>query len=243
MTKDSPRTIERDPKVMAEPCHWSFDKVVDRFEEHIEQSVPNYRAGHELICRYADFFLRDDSLVYEIGCSTGAMARRFLDWNGPRPNLRYVGLDLSQQMVESARQTSGEDNRDTYLFDDAVTFEFEPCTIVIAYYSFQFIHPAYRQTLFDKVYRALEWGGALFLFEKVRGPDARFQDYAMQVYNDIKQANGFTEEEILNKSRSLKGVLEPFSTDGNMGLMTRAGFVDVASIYKWVCFEGWVAIK
>jgi tRNA (cmo5U34)-methyltransferase len=26
------------------------------------------------------------------------------------------------------------------------------------------------------------WGGAFFLFEKVRAPDARFQDYAVQVY-------------------------------------------------------------
>lgn len=243
MTEESSEDPGPAAKILAEPCHWTFDTVVDQFEAHIEKSVPNYRAGHELMCRYADFILRDDSLVYEIGCSTGALARRFLGWNQARPGLRYVGLDVSAQMVAHAAEAGVGDKRAEYVCDDAVTFEFEPCTAVVAYYSFQFIHPAYRQTVFDKIYKALEWGGALLLFEKVRAPDARFQDYAIQIYNDIKQDNGFSEEEIINKTQSLKGVLEPFSAEGNLGLMSRAGFSDISSIYKWVCFEAWVAIK
>ena len=47
----------------------------------------------------------------------------------------------------------------------------------------------------------------------------------------------------LAKARSLKGVLEPFSREGNLGLMQRAGFVDIMSVFKYVCFEGFLAIK
>ena len=64
-----------------------------------------------------------------------------------------------------------------------------------------------------------------------------------QIYHEFKLQQGFSEEEILNKQRSLKGVLEPFSTQGNLDLMKRAGFVDVMSAMKWVCFEGFLAIK
>ena len=60
----------------------------------------------------------------------------------------------------------------------------------------------------------LNWGGAFVLFEKVRGPDARFQDILSQLYNEFKLRNGFSSEEIVEKTRSLKGVLEPFSTQG-----------------------------
>jgi len=49
--------------------------------------------------------------------------------------------------------------------------------------------------------------------------------------------------EILHKQRSLKGVLEPFSTQGNLDLLKRAGFVDIMTVMKWVCFEGFLAIK
>jgi tRNA (cmo5U34)-methyltransferase len=38
-------------------------------------------------------------------------------------------------------------------------------------------------------------------------------------------------------------VLEPFSTQGNLDMLKRAGFVDVMTIMKYVCFEGFLAIK
>ena len=60
---------------------------------------------------------------------------------------------------------------------------------------------------------------------------------------DVDDERDFSEAEILQKQRSLKGVLEPFSTQGNLDLMRRAGFVDIMSIMKWVCFEGFLAIK
>ena len=49
--------------------------------------------------------------------------------------------------------------------------------------------------------------------------------------------------EIINKSRSLKGVLEPFSTEGNLGLLRRAGFQDIMTVFKYVPFEGFLVIK
>ena len=36
--------------------------------------------------------------------------------------------------------------------------------------------PKSRQLFINKIYNSLNWGGALILYEKIRGPDARFQD-------------------------------------------------------------------
>ena len=38
-------------------------------------------------------------------------------------------------------------------------------------------------------------------------------------------------------------MLEPFSTNGNIEMLQRAGFKDIMSVMKWVCFEGFLAIK
>ena len=38
-------------------------------------------------------------------------------------------------------------------------------------------------------------------------------------------------------------MLEPFSTQGNLDLLARAGFKDVMTLIKYVCFEGFLAIK
>jgi tRNA (cmo5U34)-methyltransferase len=59
----------------------------------------------------------------------------------------------------------------------------------------------------------------------------------------INLNNGYTPDEIMGKSKSLKGILEPFSTQGNLDLLKRAGFVDFMTVMKYVCFEGFLAIK
>ena len=42
---------------------------------------------------------------------------------------------------------------------------------------------------------------------------------------------------------SLKGVLEPFSSNENFNFLKRAGFKDITIISKDLCFEGVLAIK
>ena len=81
------------------------------------------------------------------------------------------------------------------------------------------------------------------LFEKVRANDARFQDIFSTLYNEFKIDNGYDLSEILSKTLSLKGVMEPFSSEANVDFMRRAGFTDIVPIQKYLCFEGWLAIK
>ena len=127
--------------------------------------------------------------------------------------------------------------------DDILQHDFEESDFIVAYYTIQFVRPSERQRLFDKIYNSLKWGGALLFFEKVRSCDARFQDIMTNMYAEYKLNNGYTPDEIMGKSKSLKGILEPFSTQGNLGLLKRAGFVDFMTVMKYVCFEGFLAIK
>ena len=103
--------------------------------------------------------------------------------------------------------------------------------------------PKYRQLVLNKIYKSLNWGGAFFLFEKIRGSDARFQDMYTNLYHDFKQSNGFSIKQIDEKAKSLRGVLEPFSEKGNLDLLKRAGFIDVCGIFQYLCFRGYLCIK
>ena len=147
-------------------------------------------------------------------------------------------------MIEHARSAYGQASANIeYLLADACEVDYEASDFIVAYYIIQFIPPKRRQDLIDLIYKSLNWGGAFLLFEKVRAPDARFQDMMSALYVDHKLENGYSPEEIIVKASSLKGVLEPFSTRGNLDMLHRAGFVDVMTIYKHVCFEGFLAIK
>jgi tRNA (cmo5U34)-methyltransferase len=225
-------------------ANWSFGgNVPDTFVEHIRQSVPLYEEGHEIVCYLSDFFCMNGGTCYEVGVSTGELLRKLVIHNRHKPDIRWTGMDCEAAMIKKAKEHCGDLDNVEILNEDARLFEFEPCDLIVSYYCMQFIPPRDRQSLFNKFYQSLNWGGALVLFEKVRGPDARFQDILTSLYNDFKIRQGFSAEEIVSKTASLKGILEPFSTAGNMGLLARAGFVDVMTVMKYLGFEGYLAIK
>jgi tRNA (cmo5U34)-methyltransferase len=229
--------------ISAPNAAWTFaDGVATTFSQHVRRSVPLYDVGHDLVCQLSDFFVRGESVCYEIGVSCGDLLGKLAQHNATK-GARWVGLDVEPSMIEKARENlSGNKNVSLHVAD-AVHYEFERADFIVSYYSLQFVPPKWRQQLLTRLYDSLNWGGALVLFEKVRACDARFQDIMTLLYSEFKLRQQFTPEEILAKSRSLKGVLEPFSTQANIDLLKRAGFVDVMSVMKYVSFEGFVAIK
>lgn len=223
---------------------WSFaGEVAKSFSIHVRRSVPLYDEGHELICRISDYFVHEHSVVYELGVSTAALLAKLADRHGDKPGVRCIGIDREPSMLRQARRERGERPGMELECADINLFDYEKADLVVAYYTVQFVAPRIRQDLFNRIYKALNWGGAFLLFEKVRAPDARFQDICSGIHTDFKLENGFGAEEILNKARSLKGVLEPFSTQGNLDLLARAGFVDVMTVMKHIPVEGFLAVK
>jgi tRNA (cmo5U34)-methyltransferase len=225
---------------------WNFKgEVAQGFDAHVSKSVPLYYEGHQLIANLSDFFIKNDSLCYEIGCSTGELTLTLAKHNATKFDARFIGIDVEADMIKLAKkkQAQAQTKNVNFEVEDALQYEFESADLIVAYYTVQFIKPSQRQLLLDSIYKKLNWGGAFILFEKVRANDARFQDIMTSLYNDYKLTQGYSPEEIFAKSVSLKGVLEPFSTQANLDMMKRAGFVDIISIMKYVSFQGFLAIK
>ena len=175
--------------------------------------------------------------------STGQLMRKLVEYNQHKPDIRWVGLDAEEGMIKAARKHCKGLKGIELLQEDIRLYDYQKSDLIVSYYTIQFVPARDRQELFNRIYERLNWGGAFILFEKVRAPDARFQDMMTALYSDFKLRQGFNAEQILSKAQSLKGVLDPFSTNGNLDLMKRAGFVDIMTIMKYVCFEGFLAIK
>jgi tRNA (cmo5U34)-methyltransferase len=223
---------------------WSFaGQTAAAFGDHVRRSVPMYDLGHELIARLSDFFVRQDSYVYDVGTSLGGALERVVERHGHQEGCSFVGIDTEPDMVRRARDAFAAQRNVTIEEGDLLSYEFEKSDLIISYYCLQFMPPKHRQDAINKIHEHLNWGGAFIWFEKVRGCDARFQDIFNLLYVDYKLEQSYTPEEIVGKSRSLKGVLEPFSSEGNRALLERAGFLDTITVFKYLCFEGILAIK
>ena len=228
--------------IQAQNANWRFDgDVAEQFETHVRKSVPLYDEGHDLIVKLSDYFVKEDSVCYELGSSTGLLSYKLAKHHDFR-SAQFVGIEKEAAMVQKAASLYQLPNL-TFLHEDVNSFDFTQSDLIVAYYTVQFIHPKLRQQLIDTIYRKLHWGGALIMFEKVRANDARFQDIMTGLYTDYKLDRGYSPDEIIAKSRSLKGVLEPFSTEGNTDMLRRAGFEDIITVQKFMNFEGFLAIK
>ena len=228
--------------IKAQNANWKFNgNMVENFEEHISKSVPLYKEGHKLVENLSDYFIKDDSFCYELGSSTGILINNIAKKNQNK-DAKFIGLEIEKDMVDKANKLYKLNNLE-FINEDINNFKFNKSDMIISYYSIQFIHPKHRQLLFDKIYNSLNWGGAFVFFEKVRANDARFQDILTNLYTEYKLEVGYSADEIISKTKSLKGVLEPFSTQGNIDLLKRAGFEDFITIQKYMNFEGFLAIK
>ena len=230
-------------KILAENANWSFGGDVHKnFDVHVQKSVPQYLVGQNIIEKISDFFLPNNSIVYDIGCSTGTLLEKLANRHLNK-KIDFIGCDIEKGMVSEAKKKCKRFKNIKIKNESILTLPLKKSNFIYAYYTIQFIHPSVRQNLFNKIYDSLNWGGAFVFFEKVRGPDARFQDIMSLIYNEFKIDQGYTSDEIIGKSRSLKGVLEPFSDYGNKSLLKRAGFEDSIPIFQWLCFKGYLCIK
>jgi len=230
-----------DKKISSRRSNWKFDKkVVSNFETHIKQSVPFYQISHDLTKKLSDFFLKENSNCYDLGCSTGNLLKEVHKRHKTK-NVNFYGFDDSKEMINKAKRTNNKSIKFSQTKLEKI--KFKKSDLIISLYTIQFVQPKFRQKLFDKIYDSLNWGGALIIFEKVRGNDARFQDIMNFLYFDFKQENGLSAMNILNKELSLRSVLEPYTINENLNFLKRAGFKDIMPIAQYLCFKGFLAIK
>ena len=222
---------------------WSFDgKTAKNFDKHINNSIPHYNSMHDIALKFSDFFLSEKTYIYDIGCSTGTFVKRLNERHNIKKH-NIIGVDVIKKMCIMAKKNNKNYKNVKIINSKIENLKLKNSLLITSFFTMQFIHPSRRQKIFNKIFNSLHWGGGFMLFEKVRYPDARFQDMVSQVYLDFKLEQGFRSDAIINKSRSLKGVMEPFSSAGNMQLLKRAGFKDIVTIFKFACFEGILAIK
>ena len=219
---------------------WTFKSksVADAFEKHVRKSVPFYEHSHEIALGLSDFFLKNKSTCYDLGCSTGQLLDKINKRHSDK-KINFVGFDDSKEMIKIAKK-----NKNLKFFNkDISKIKIQKSDFILSLFTIQFIQPKERQQIFDKIYKSLNWGGGFFLCEKIRGRDARFQDILNFLYFDFKKKQKLSDKEILNKEKSLRGVMEPFTINANLDFLKRAGFKDIMPVYQYLCFIGILAIK
>lgn len=232
-----------DKKIKLKKNHrWSFSGSMPKyFDKHICKSIPMFSEFRWLTCQISKYFIQEDSVVYDIGCSTGSFLKRLAKEFG-YPKTKFYGIDIEKKMIKYATKKNIFKSV-KYIHKDVTKFKFKKSDLILSLFSIQFIKQKERQKLINRIYNSLNYGGAFLFMEKVRSYDARTQDMKNEIYAEWKRQNGFTEKQIFNKTKSIAGKLDPFSSRGNIQMLSRAGFKNIETVAKYINFEMFLAIK
>lgn len=222
---------------------WTFGgNVANKFNAHVERSIPFYNEGHALICRISDFFLKNKSTCFELGSSTGTLLKK-LAVRHKNKNINFIGVDSEINMVKKSKKELKKFKNIFIKKGDITKYKLKESNLIISYYCIQFVPINKRQKLISDIYKSLNKGGCFLFFEKIRMKNSKLQDISSTIYTDFKLEHGYTPAEIIAKLRSLKGVLEPNLTNENINLLKKAGFKEIETIFNYIPFEGIMAIK
>ncbi len=226
---------------------FEFDeKVAGVFDDMVARSVPYYDEVQRLQVDLAVEFLPErESLVYDLGCSTGTTLHLLSSHPRCPAGTRFLGLDNSAAMLDKARSklAPAGDRVELLEADLNAGVELRPCRIVFLNWTLQFVRPLYREALIRRIFEALEPGGALFLSEKVLLSNSFLNRLYIEHYLRYKRSRGYSDAEIQRKREALENVLVPYRLDENRVMLERAGFGTIDPFFRWLNFACILAVK
>jgi tRNA (cmo5U34)-methyltransferase len=229
-------------KLYAQPLaqidKFQFDaQVAAVFEDMISRSVPGYACLVPMMAMIAARYAQNDSYIYDLGCSLGTITLA-IDQQLNTSTLKLIAVDNAQAMIEQCRKNAANlslKNSVEFICADIRDINIEKASVVVLNFTLQFITPADRWTLLNRIYDGMQIGAVLILSEKITFADPDIADKMVDLHHAFKQANGYSLLEINQKRTALEQVLIPDTLLEHQHRLTEIGFKDVMLWFQ--CFN------
>jgi tRNA (cmo5U34)-methyltransferase len=221
---------------------FSFGRMALAFRRHIETSIPGYKSRLIPDCVHQSVrFVQPGTNVYDVGCTTGHLLARVRRVNKARPNVSYIGIDIEPDFCMYWDRHAGANL--SFELRDARGYEFKDASIIFSLFTVQFVRPADKPALLDRLHAGLVEGGALIIAEKTLAETPRLQETLNSHYLDYKRGAGFTAEQILDKDLALHGQMTTWTETELRAALHQAGFRELTAFWRGLFFVGYLALK
>ena len=229
-----------------QPVDFQFDeRVVQVFPDMINRSVPGYGLIVPMIGLLARRFVTPGSRIYDLGCSLGTVSmaiRRALSVN----DVDIIAVDKSEAMVTHCRELIEADDAAIPVRvrqGDIAQATIENASLVVLNFTLQFIPPADRAALLERIYDGMLPGGALVLSEKLSFSDEPEQQLMTDWHHDFKKTQGYSDLEIAQKRTALEKIMIPETLETHYDRLSAIGFREAYNWYRCFNFCSIIGIK
>ena len=212
--------------------------TIEQFDKHVSKSVDGYIELHDAVCKIAEYFIDDNTNVFDIGCSTGTLIKK-IDTTVQRNGVKLIGIEPEWNFAKELIPTE----RINWLHADATIGKvFNNASLITSIFTIQFIQTRKRRDLIKDIYNGLNDGGAFIFAEKIRSDNSFAQDVFTFAYYDFK-LKSFSGTQILEKEKDLRYQLKPLTLEDNKKLIFEAGFKTASVFWQRWNFTAMLCIK
>ena len=220
---------------------WSFNKSVAlNFDEHVSQSVPFYKSFQKNIAEIATMFIRNNSTIYDLGCSSGNTIIEILKLN-LNLNYKIFGIDTSPDMIKLAKEKIGKKNI-KLIKNNFFKIKLKKSDLIIASLITPFLTKKEKEKFFYLVSKSLNKGGGLIIIDKIKSSDVDFENLFIDMYHEFKMKN-FSARNIFKKRKSLRTAMTLNTLEQDYELIEKNKFSKKKLFFKYLNFVGFVCVK
>ena len=221
---------------------FTFATREEGFDNHIDGSIRGYGALWQDIVDISQYFVENDTLVVDIGCSTGKMLKSMIEQNKFASRAMYEGVEIEEDFYGAYDKDEEEYKQLSYYRGDVLDYYFTNVSYATSIFTLQFMSHADRKRVIEKVYDGLNPGGAFVFAEKTMPESVRIHEIRTFTYYDFKRRT-FTTDDIMDKEKQLRHMTKPSTRQELIDMCKYAGFGAVDTFWQNHAFTGFIAIK
>jgi len=174
----------------------NFSEKTREYDDRVRKIIPRYEEMLDVLISSVAGPRGEKKRAIDIGCGTGAVSQRLLS---SLQNVELTCLDMTQDMLDIAKQRLREHHNVRFVLADIYDFAFDgPYDIIVSSLALHHvITDQDKKEVYRKIFRSLGPGGSFYNADLVLGSDEELQERYMTQWKAFMYQN-FPRKEIDN---------------------------------------------
>ena len=209
-----------------------FNENADQYDSQRKKLIPCFDDFYSIAGSIADTNSESPNIL-DIGAGTGLLSFYTLE---KYPNANLTLIDISEKMLEEAKERFKEKPNVTYIIDDYTKHQFnQKYDVIVSSLSIHHLTEDEKKYLYKNIYSILSENGVFINADQVLGGTPFIESLYKRDWKHKVENSGLSKEEILSAYERTK--LDKMSTlEDQMKWLKEVGFLDVDCVYKYFNF-------
>lgn len=208
-----------------------FNKEAEAFDKQVLRNIPCYNEMlGALINAIPD--TKDNPKVLDLGCGTGNITQKVLE---RFPDARVTCLDLSENMIEIAKNKLSEYSNIEYIIGDFTQVEItDKYDAIISSLALHHIpNDNEKEIMYKEIYDALETEGVFYNADVIKANSSYNEKLNNEISLKDMKENGVSDDEIAEHKGKRDTNDIPTTIFNHIKMLENVGFQEIDIIWKY----------